>query len=204
MRMLLPLLLCLLRPAASPAGLWWSVSTLARDGVEDFLLGANPRHWANSSLSLAGFTAGILQQPSLAINRSGHLVVAYPSKLTSFAPYIAAGYEVFIDVGPGMGEQEEGVPRPTLGLNCSAYPTPAQIKKGCGAGAGAGCCARPTGCCVTPGDLACAAFGRKEELAQGLLAFLVEHKRECSRGSATVVTVVSCCATLTGDRCCGQ
>ena len=33
--------------------LWWAIGTVHRDGIEDFILGSNPRGWANTTTSVA-------------------------------------------------------------------------------------------------------------------------------------------------------
>ena len=106
-------------PAAAAArrrGLRWAVS-YAHPGIDDFLLHDNNASWANTSLSVTAATVGIDQccMPSsaaLVINRSGHLVEAYPCTLNAsrFAKYRAAGMFATVDIGAATDSHEASCP----------------------------------------------------------------------------------------------
>ena len=105
---------------------------------------------------------------ALVINRTGHLVTAYPCTINAsrFAPYRLANMSVFIDIGAATGTAEESCgaaagPFPVLGLNCSNPPQPNAHP--------------PQTDCVTPADLCYAALARKEDFGQEVLSFLVSH-----------------------------
>ena len=49
-------------------------------GLQPFLLGSNPQHWANTSLPVSDITTGVLQCcAGLGINLTGHLLEVYPT-----------------------------------------------------------------------------------------------------------------------------
>ena len=108
-------------PPPPRRGLRWAVSAVAP--TESFLLRGNPAHWANSSLSVTAATGGLLQccfaaSSGLVVNRSGHLVTAYPGFDAAFAPFRSAGMRVDVDIGAATGTSEGGC-RPADG-NCPA------------------------------------------------------------------------------------
>ena len=169
MRPTLLLAAALLVRGAAPRrrGLRWAVSA-AKPGIDDFLLHGNNGSWANTSLSVTAATLGIDAgfMPSgaaLVINRSGHLVEAYPCTLNAsrFAKYNKAGMFATVDIGPASNSREascpDGATTNAVGLNCSDPPRSDQQN------------------CVTPGALCRAALARKGSFSADVLDYLLRH-----------------------------
>lgn len=155
--------LCVLTQAALGAaarrGVYWGIAA-ADQGTVSFLLGPNPAHWGNSSLPVSDITKGVVHCCSaLVINRTGHLLVAYPDQVKpgAYSPFAAKGVETFVTIAAAEGSFEPGTEAPALGLNCSNPPAAGEEN------------------CVTPADLCHAALGRKEAFAAEVLAMTLKH-----------------------------